>query len=436
MPGKLEFLTAGVLAAFFALSVSAKAATDEVVQHVIDYATAHPDGRAPASFNRTTYDGGDLRDLPIGVFDSGIGGLTVLEALLTIDVFHNNTLQPGADGHPDFENEHFVYFGDQANMPYGNYPASGKTDYLRELILKDALFLLGGRWFPSAEKPPRSDKPPVKAIVIACNTATAYGLQDIRDALAAWKLPVIVIGVVEAGARGVLDAKRDGSIGVLATIGTCASEAYPRTITRALGLAGRSVPVITQLGSAGLAGVIEGDPAFTNSVSDQAMLDVQALVENHRRLGARAPLDTVVLGCTHYPLAQHDIDAAFDRLRKRDEYRPLIAEHISYVNPAEWTARELFRELAAAKLRLKLGEHCRIDGNRFFISIANPKARGVRLSTDGALEKDYKYGRHPGRLDFEDTINVPMRLETLPATGRSLIESKLPAVAASLRSIQ
>lgn len=433
MPGKLEFLTAGVLAASFALSVPAKATPDEVVQHVIDHAASHPNGGTPASFDRTPYDGSLPRDLPIGVFDSGIGGLTVLEALLTVDVFHNDTLQPGADGHPDFENERFIYLGDQANMPYGNYPASGKTGYLRELILKDALFLLGRRWFPEVASPPHNDKPPVKAIVIACNTATAYGLQDIREALAAWKLPVIVIGAVEAGARGVLSANRDGSIGVLATVGTCASEAYPKTIARTLGLAGRTVPAITQMGSAGLAGVIEGDPAYTSSVSDQAMLDVKALVENHRQNGARAPLDTVVLGCTHYPLARHEIDIAFSKLRQQDEYRPLIADRISYVNPAEWTARELFRELATAGLRLKQGERCRIDSDRFFISTANPKAAGVRLSADGTLDKDYKYGRNPGRLDFEDTLVVPMRLESLPATGRSLIESKLPAVAARLK---
>ena len=71
---------------------------------------------------------------------------------------------------PDFRDERFIYFGDQANMPYGNYSAAGRTDYLRELILKDAAFLLGRRAW-AAE--PRFDKPPVKAIVIACNAATA-----------------------------------------------------------------------------------------------------------------------------------------------------------------------------------------------------------------------------------------------------------------------
>ncbi len=130
-----------------------------------------------------------LRSLPIGVFDSGVGGLTVLETILKYDGHQNVTGEPGADGVPDFQNERFIYLGDQANMPYGNYAAAGKADFLRELILNDAIFLLGQRYWPSRDAlAPVFDKPPVKAIVIACNTATAYGLEDIRSAIAEWAL--------------------------------------------------------------------------------------------------------------------------------------------------------------------------------------------------------------------------------------------------------
>ncbi|HRK17133.1 MAG TPA: aspartate/glutamate racemase family protein, partial [Prosthecobacter sp.] len=202
------------------LSLALCCRADDVVERIIAHAAAHPAGDAPVSFERAVFDK-DTRHLPIGVFDSGIGGLTVLEALLTLDAFHNDSLQPGADGVPDFARERFIYFGDQANMPYGNYSAAGRTDYLRELILKDAVFLLGSRWHDG--KAARPGKPPVKAIVIACNTATAYGLEDIRAAVKAWGLPVIVIGVVEAGARGVLETGgKTGAVGVLATVGTCA----------------------------------------------------------------------------------------------------------------------------------------------------------------------------------------------------------------------
>jgi hypothetical protein len=107
----------------------------------------------------------ERRQLPVGVFDSGIGGLTVLEAILGLDAFNNETLQPGADGRLDFEGERFVYFGDQANMPYGNYASAGKQDFLRELILRDAVFLLGRRYWRSSLAPePSMDKLPVKAI--------------------------------------------------------------------------------------------------------------------------------------------------------------------------------------------------------------------------------------------------------------------------------
>ena len=126
------------------IAVSTARAGDAVVDAIDAHLVSHPDGAAAFSFDRESY-AGDLSSLPIGVFDSGIGGLTVLEAILTLDDFHNDDLKPGPDGRPDFANERFVYLGDQANMPYGNYAQAGRADFLRELILKDAIFLLGNR---------------------------------------------------------------------------------------------------------------------------------------------------------------------------------------------------------------------------------------------------------------------------------------------------
>ena len=211
-----------------------------------------------------------LVDLPIGVFDSGVGGLTVLETLLTYDQHNNANGRLGADGVPDFQNERFLYLGDQANMPYGNYSAAGKEDYLRELIMKDAIFLLGNRYWSSKKATePSFDKPPVKAIVIACNTATAYGLEDIRAAMDRWELPVMVVGVVEAGADSfVQELALDGppsAVAVMATAGTCSSGAYPKAILRAAGLAGKRSPLVWQQGSLGLAGAIEGNSAFVTN---------------------------------------------------------------------------------------------------------------------------------------------------------------------------
>ena len=326
---------------------------------------------------------------------------------------------------PDFRDERFIYFGDQANMPYGNYSAAGRTDYLRELILKDAAFLLGRRAW-AAE--PRFDKPPVKAIVIACNTATAYGLEDIRQAIAAWKLPVIVVGVVEAGARGVLESKAEGGIGILATVGTCASGAYPKTNTSTLGLAGRSVPLIAQQGSATLAGAIEGDSAFPNSVSSYALKEARSLAEAYLALKPSKPLESVVLGCTHYPLAEAEIDAAFAQIRAEPAMKGVIAEKRNFVNPAQLTARELFRELALAKLRLKPGEACVLAKDLFYLSVPNPACPDIKLAPDGSLDRDYKYSRMPGDLERQDTKNVPLTPDMLPAPSARLLRERLQSV--------
>lgn len=470
---------------------AAQQPVDEVVQRVIAHAAAHADGVAPFSFDRSALSG-DIRQMPIGVFDSGIGGLTVMEAIFALDAFDNDSLRPGADGRPDFENERFVYFGDQANMPYGNYAAAGKEDYLRELIMKDVLFLLGRRYYETATAPqPVFEKPPVKAIVIACNTATAYGLEHIRDAVEAWQLPVIVVGVVEAGAHGVMEQipdTGDGStVAVLATVGTCSSMAYPKAIGHAVGLAGKRVPQVIQQGSVGLAGAIEGDPSFItphaesdsrasraaylgpavdhpsaglspdlfsryqfdpsgllgdpdqpetlalNSVGNYVRYDVGSLVEEYRRGGGNKPISTVVLGCTHFPLVQDQIAAAFASLRHMEEggerpYEPLIAENLRFIDPAELTAKALFRVLAKKRLRARANESPATKDDLLFLSVPDPAWPGIRLDRAGGLDHQYKYGRAAGQLEAEDTRCVPMAPALLPDQSLNLIRNGLPEV--------
>lgn len=422
-----------------ALILSAPASLADSAPTIVERAIASADGRSAYTFDASAYRA-DLKQLPIGVFDSGIGGLTVLEAILGLDAFDNDTLRPGPDGRRDFESERFIYFGDQANMPYGNYPSAGKADYLRELILKDAIFLLGKRAWAADASAPHFEKPPVKAIVIACNTATAYGLEDIRAAVQRWQIPVIVIGVVEAGARGVSEAIRDGqkeSVAVLATVGTCNANAYPKAIGRVVGLAGKTVPKVVQQGCVSLAGAIEGDPAYLpagRSVASIVRDDVSALVETYRKDGGGPPIGRVVLGCTHFPLVQKEIASAFAELRESSPAnRELIAGHIDLVNPAELTAKELFRSLASARLRLKQGETALLEHDAFFLSVPNPACPSVQLAENGSLDTAYKYGRTPGHLDVEDTKNVPIQLSTLPAASVRLIQEKLPEVAKRLK---
>lgn len=374
---------------------------------------------------------GDLRSLPIGVFDSGIGGLTVLEAILALDEFDNQTLRPGADGVPDFADERFLYLGDQANMPYGNYPAAGRTDFLRELILRDASFLVGRTYHEGGEK--RNDKPPVKALVIACNTATASGLEDIRAAIAAWKLPVIVIGVVEAGARGVAQELPAGlareSVGVLATVGTCRSEAYPAAIRRISGQLGKPAPPISQQGSVALAGAIEGDPEFLRdgaSIGGHLREDLTALLKNHREAGHTAPIRRLVLGCTHFPLITGEITSTLTELKNDPSLGDLLADEVGLIDPAKLTARELFVELAKARLRHPGGT---TGKHGFFISVPNPEDSAVRLDAGGTrLDRDYQYGRTAGNPGREDTRVVRMEATQLPETSLRLLRTRLPLV--------
>lgn len=416
--------------AFLALAGGLPAA-DSVFEAIHRHVEAHPGGEAAFSFDRSEHIPERSR-LPIGVFDSGIGGLTVLEALLNLDAFQNDSLQPGSDGRPDLENERFIYLGDQANMPYGNYPAAGNTDFLRELILKDALFLLGHRYWPGSGSSagPRFDKPTVKAIVIACNTATAYGLEDLRRALSAWDLPVFVVGVVEAGARALLASPVEGgAIGVLATRGTCASGVYPRTIERTLRLAGRDPAPVTQFGSAHLAALIEGDPSCRTTLHAQVDADVRGLLDAHLASGsASLPLRTIVLGCTHFPLILPEIEAAFQQVLQDSRLAPFLAAKLDFIDPAERTAHDLVRQLAAANLRRSPEEPAAAGRDWFFISTPNSSCPGARIAPSGGFDPDYRLGRQPGHLDREDAIAVPMTRQILPSSSRHLVKSKLPSV--------
>ena len=426
--------------------------------------------------------------LPIGVFDSGIGGLTVLNEIVTIDQFNNQTHEPGADGRADFENESFIYLGDQANMPYGNYPSEDKVDFLKELILKDVVFILGNRyWLSRSADSPRHDKPLVKAVVVACNTATSYGLDDIERAFERWKIPIFTVGVVAAGADGAVDALREtttpGAVAVMATVGTCASGGYPREIARSSSEAEIDPPEVIQQGSLGLAGAIEGSPEFIvaegseatatyrgpavanpaapieealigaysfepdgvlgdperpetwrlNSIENYIRYETTSLVEAHRLSGSTEPISTVILGCTHYPFHQEAIEDSFERLRElRNEqgeapYERVIGDEIEFVDPARLTAVQLYEEIAAREL-LNQGAGSP-TADEFYISVPNAACPGVVLRPDGmSFTYDYKYGRTTGELEKEYVKRVPMSRENLGDSTIETIRTTMPGV--------
>ncbi|MEO6462877.1 MAG: glutamate racemase [Candidatus Eisenbacteria bacterium] len=192
---------------------------------------------------------------PLGVFDSGIGGLTVVRELMR--------QLPG---------EELIYFGDVARLPYGNKSPEGVTRFSREICS----FLLGKN---------------VKAIVVACNTASALAL----PALGA-ELPVPIVGVIESGARAAVTRTKSGRVGVIATASTVKSGAYAaavRALDPGIEVVERACPLFVPL-------VEEG--WIDHPVTRQVAHEYLAPLEDHR-------LDTLVLGCTHYPLLEGVIGA-------------------------------------------------------------------------------------------------------------------------------
>lgn len=185
---------------------------------------------------------------PIGMFDSGFGGLTVARAVIDL-----------------LPNEDIVYVGDTGRYPYGPRPAGEVREFAREI----AWSLV--------------DDHGAKAVVVACNTAAAVAFDQLRE-----ELPVPVISVIEPGARALSIATRSGRVGVIGTVGTISSGAYQR----ALGASGRSLD-LTATACPGFVEFVERG----QTSGDEVML----LAERLLAPVVAADVDSLLLGCTHYP---------------------------------------------------------------------------------------------------------------------------------------
>jgi glutamate racemase len=187
------------------------------------------------------------REAPIGVFDSGVGGLTVLKEL-----------------HRQLPSESTFYLGDEARMPYGPRPPDEVVAFTREAVA----------WF--AERA-------VKLIVLACNTASAVALERVRD-----EIGMPIIGVVRPGAAAALSASSRRAVGVLATEGTVKSGAYVRALKDLdpfVEVHQQACPKLVPIVEAGEF----GSPAARDAVQEYVT-------------GMLPRVDTLLLGCTHYPL--------------------------------------------------------------------------------------------------------------------------------------
>ena len=223
-----------------------------------------------------------MSDAPIGIFDSGVGGLTVARSILD-----------------QLPNESTIYIGDTARGPYGPRPLAE----VREFALESLDFLV---------------EQGVKAIVIACNTASAAMLRDARE-----RYSVPVIEVIQPAARRAVAATRSGQIGVIGTRATIDSAAYLDAFAAApqLKITSIACPLFVEF-------VERGETSGT---------EITEIARGYLAPFIDAKIDTLVLGCTHYPLLTGVISY-------------VMGEGVTLVSSAEETAKDLYRTLVEKNL--------------------------------------------------------------------------------------
>lgn len=240
-------------------------------------------------------------DAPIGVFDSGVGGLTVAREIMR-----------------QLPNEKIVYFGDTARVPYGSKSQETVTRFSRQIVR-----------FLETQK--------VKTIVVACNTASAYALDEIEK-----EISIPMIGVVKPAVNVAAQTTKNGKIGVIATQATINSHVYSTYINEMapqMDVIGKACPLFVPLVEEGL---LE-DPV-TDEIARRYLAELIDI-----------GIDTLILGCTHYPLI-------------RDTIGRIVGEGIELVNPAYETARELKEMLAKMDLLTKEKPVLGSEQYRFFVS--------------------------------------------------------------------
>jgi len=240
-------------------------------------------------------------DSPIGMFDSGFGGLTVARALIDL-----------------MPQENLVYIGDTGRYPYGNKPADEVRGYAKELA-----------WSLVREYG-------AKMIVVACNTAASVALDELVD-----ELPVPVIGVIDPGARALVRVTRNNKVGVIGTDGTISSGAY----VQAIRATGASV-TLTSAACPGFVEFVERD----QTTGDEVMVLAERLLAPVRDAG----VDSLLLGCTHYPYLSRVIN-------------DVMGSGVVLVSSADETAFIVKQELETTQLMRK-GEDKSTGEHRFLSS--------------------------------------------------------------------
>lgn len=242
-------------------------------------------------------------DAPIGIFDSGFGGLTVARDIAK-----------------KLPHESLIYLGDSARGPYGPRPLSEVDGFVQQI----------GSWLVSRG---------VKMIVIACNTATAAGLSHAQQTL-----PVPVIGVVEPGARAAAHATKNRRVGVIATKATVESDAYTKAIRHidaGITVFSTATPRFVDIAEQGIK-MAEGPIEEFTSLASKVYIRpaFQEIAQDYLDPLRRCEIDTLVLGCTHFPLLKALIGGVIGR-----DVTLISSAHETAIDVAEILARR--GELAA-----------------------------------------------------------------------------------------
>jgi glutamate racemase len=238
------------------------------------------------------------KEKPIGVFDSGIGGLTVVKKIISA-----------------LPNEDIIYFGDTARVPYGSKSNSTVIEYSNQ----DAKFLINKN---------------VKAIVVACNTSSSVAIKELKK-----NFNVPVIGMIEPGARYALSETKTGKIGVIGTRSTINNKAYSKEIKKLnpqVEVIEKACPLFVPLAEEGW-------------INHKATYDIaEEYLKDLRKLG----IDTLVLGCTHYPILTKVI-------------QDVIGESVKLIDSGTASTIDVKRELD----RLDLNTNKYSPGNQeFYVS--------------------------------------------------------------------
>ena len=239
------------------------------------------------------------KNAPIGGFDSGVGGLTVVREIMK-----------------QLPNERIVYFGDTARVPYGSKSKETVITYARQIV----------KFLKTKE---------VKAIVIACNTACALAFDIVKE-----ESDIPVIGVVKPGAKAAAASTKNGKIGIIATEATIRSGIYEEFLSQRnpeVQVHGKACPLFVPLVEEGLL-----EDSVTVEIAGRYL---QSLKEYN--------IDTLVLGCTHYPLI-------------RDTLQKVAGEGVTLVNPAFETAKSLKEMLEKNGIESDRTET--VTDHKFFVS--------------------------------------------------------------------